>query len=507
MKLLLAVAAQVAFLVNEPSVDPGALTAALKSADDVERATAARVAAVRAIDGVVPQLRDALASETVAETAREEMRALVLLGSDDDVAFAASHLAKFPSSIDGDFAETLGRLGAPRAIDLYLRHASRLRNTLPPVGLALWGRSNQATLTASRILGASDRYGFQRVLDASKESSVPLEAGILAAALRSKSSEIVTDTLWYLIEMYAENPAALPETVRAPAAVSREGAAIDETFARAVIGRMFGAKPETRKEWLAWLRTPEGRMHVPAKKQVLGFLTMEEQRALEDERLAKLKKAPAGTTFAVRAPSFAIPIMLPRGLPEQIFEETGCRDGWLGVAGATVDRLGRVQSVDLAKVKPSRACTRALETMLRLSFADPSSFLAPFAANFLVVKAPGDASCLDEPPVDESASPAETLRPGADIKVPKVLRRVEPEFPASVRRAMKPNTPLIVVVEVLITKSGCVRDIHLLSQTQWPELNGAAATAVSRWKFEPGTMDGRPVDVVFNLTVSFRRGL
>ncbi len=35
-------------------------------------------------------------------------------------------------------------------------------------------------------------------------------------------------------------------------------------------------------------------------------------------------------------------------------------------------------------------------------------------------------------------------------------------------------------------------------------LDQAAADAVKRWRFKPGTLNGAPVDVIFNLTVNFK---
>jgi periplasmic protein TonB len=35
-------------------------------------------------------------------------------------------------------------------------------------------------------------------------------------------------------------------------------------------------------------------------------------------------------------------------------------------------------------------------------------------------------------------------------------------------------------------------------------LDQAAVEAVKRWKFKPGTLNGQPVDVIFNLTVNFK---
>jgi TonB family protein len=89
---------------------------------------------------------------------------------------------------------------------------------------------------------------------------------------------------------------------------------------------------------------------------------------------------------------------------------------------------------------------------------------------------------------------------------PKVLKRVEPQFPASARESMGPNRNVIIIVECVIAKSGCARSIRLLSQSPYPELNAAALIALAQWTFRPGYLDGKPVDVIFNLTVNFKAG-
>ena len=37
-----------------------------------------------------------------------------------------------------------------------------------------------------------------------------------------------------------------------------------------------------------------------------------------------------------------------------------------------------------------------------------------------------------------------------------------------------------------------------------PGLTDAAVAAVSRWKYEPARLHGRPVEVYYNLTINFR---
>jgi len=167
------------------------------------------------------------------------------------------------------------------------------------------------------------------------------------------------------------------------------------------------------------------------------------------------------------------------------------------------DRAGRVQTVDLGNVGADGGCKSALEAMLRLSLAEPASFVAPLAMNdLLVAKARGVVQCMDEGLVN-NARRVGAYRPGGGVKVPVVKKREEPLFPESVRQSMKGGAAL-VVLEARVSRTGCVRDIRLVKQAPWGALNGAAVMALSKWKFDPGTLDGVPVDVIFNLTISFR---
>ena len=62
----------------------------------------------------------------------------------------------------------------------------------------------------------------------------------------------------------------------------------------------------------------------------------------------------------------------------------------------------------------------------------------------------------------------------------------------------------MIVIEAVIARTGCVRDVRVIKQSPSGDLNSAAVSAISKWKFKPGTLDGQPVDVLFNLTVSYR---
>ncbi|HEX7190636.1 MAG TPA: energy transducer TonB [Thermoanaerobaculia bacterium] len=92
------------------------------------------------------------------------------------------------------------------------------------------------------------------------------------------------------------------------------------------------------------------------------------------------------------------------------------------------------------------------------------------------------------------------LRVGGDVKAPIVIRGVNPVYPDDERRN---HVSGIVILEALIGKDGRVKDAAVL-KTVSAGLDQAALDAVRQWEFKPGTLNGEPVDVLFNLTVSFR---
>lgn len=487
------------------ALDPKAdLGAALKSSDALTRATAARVALVRDSKDFVPQLREVLSAEQDATVAREVIRAIVLLGSDDDVAFTASQLRRFPLSIDTDFGEAVARIGAPRATNLYLKHVATSRDPAPAVRFALWGRAGLASGTASRFMAAGLDFAYRQVLKAAAEAGLILDSGVLLAGLRSSSAQVVTDTVWHLVELYAFDPSKVPESLREPATAARETSSTAEDLGRELLRRMLGAKAVERPEFAELLKSGPGRSLVPQSEQVRRYLTPGEMKAIEEgkESFPAAPKSPLAQT--VREPEFRLPVVLPAGLASAILAKTKCSDSWLGVVKATVDRAGRVQSLDLRKTGTFGRCEDALRTMLQLSLAEPEKITSPLeSANLVTVKPRGRAVCMDEDTPEDLLRSRGVLRVGGEVTAPKAVKRVEPHFPERVRRELK-SSSFALTMEAVITSRGCVRDIRLLTQSPWPELNGSSVVALSEWTFEPARINGVPVDVLFNLTINYK---
>jgi protein TonB len=60
-----------------------------------------------------------------------------------------------------------------------------------------------------------------------------------------------------------------------------------------------------------------------------------------------------------------------------------------------------------------------------------------------------------------------------------------------------------VILEAVIDERGNVTSVRVVKGLPMG-LDKSAIDAVSRWKFQPATLDGRPVAVYFNLTVNFQ---
>jgi protein TonB len=490
-------------------------TAALQSPVPLVRATAARVVAVRGLTALLPLLRERVAAETDATAAREQIRALALAGTAEDVALAVKASARWPASMDNALAIAVARRGGNAAVDGYLSaiRKTRMTNHAEFFRVALWGHADLIASTGSRLLAAQEERGWKGILSALEESKAAMDRGVAAASLTTKSEEIRTASLWFLVRGYAVDPTRIPDVVKEKIVAERsELSSNREDFGLELLRRMLGAERKDSPRWLAFLDTDEADQLIGRSEEpMFQYLTDEEYRVrynrceLQVQACLLPSKRSSRTipSQAVAPPAFNLPELLPAGLAEAVMAGTKCRDEWLGVATASIDPSGRVKTLALDAVDTGGSCKQAIDTLLRLSFATNTSLRSDFTGPVLLVHPARGPLCLDED-VPRDDSPATLLRVGGDITAPVVKKRVEPHFPESARAAMRGGSNVIVILECVISSDGCVRSVRLLTQSPYPELNGAAVMAISQWTFVPGRLNGRPVDVIFNLTVNFR---
>jgi len=88
---------------------------------------------------------------------------------------------------------------------------------------------------------------------------------------------------------------------------------------------------------------------------------------------------------------------------------------------------------------------------------------------------------------------------GGPITAPRVVSRVAPATPREFRDKHSAAT---ATIEAVVDESGRVVDVRFMEGH--PEWAQHLMQAVRRWRFEPATLDGKPVAVRFPITSTFR---
>jgi protein TonB len=97
--------------------------------------------------------------------------------------------------------------------------------------------------------------------------------------------------------------------------------------------------------------------------------------------------------------------------------------------------------------------------------------------------------------------PAQPVRVGGDISAPRLMQRVNPEYPVM---AMQAQIEGVVILEAVVDRRGHVETVKVLRGH--PLLEEAATDAVREWRYEPLRLNGQPTPFVLTVTVSFTLG-
>jgi hypothetical protein len=93
---------------------------------------------------------------------------------------------------------------------------------------------------------------------------------------------------------------------------------------------------------------------------------------------------------------------------------------------------------------------------------------------------------------------AQPMKVGGDVKAPIVKRRVEPKIAYD---RSKNYYQGLLMMEAIVDENGRVRSVRALNHQSGPFTQNYV-DALAQWEFDPATLDGKPVPVVFNLTVN-----
>jgi protein TonB len=103
----------------------------------------------------------------------------------------------------------------------------------------------------------------------------------------------------------------------------------------------------------------------------------------------------------------------------------------------------------------------------------------------------------DAPPVAEPEGP---IHVGGDVQKPEKINAPQPQYTEIARKARIQG---VVIVQAIINKQGDVENVKVLKGLPMG-LSEEAVKAIKKWRFKPATLNGKPVDVYYNLTVNFR---
>jgi TonB family protein len=92
-------------------------------------------------------------------------------------------------------------------------------------------------------------------------------------------------------------------------------------------------------------------------------------------------------------------------------------------------------------------------------------------------------------------------RPGWGVTTPTVIREVRPTYTPE---AMRAKIQGLVTLEVVVLRDGGPGDITVVRSLDPGGLDRQAIAAVRGWRFNPGRLNGVPVDVLVTIELSFR---
>jgi TonB family protein len=95
---------------------------------------------------------------------------------------------------------------------------------------------------------------------------------------------------------------------------------------------------------------------------------------------------------------------------------------------------------------------------------------------------------------------AKPVKVEGNVQPPKALSTSAPVYPESAKAAKIEG---ISIIETVIDESGRVRQPKIKATSGDKDLDKAAIDAVSQWTFKPATLDGKPVEVYYTLTIRF----
>jgi protein TonB len=91
-------------------------------------------------------------------------------------------------------------------------------------------------------------------------------------------------------------------------------------------------------------------------------------------------------------------------------------------------------------------------------------------------------------------------RPGGEATAPRVIAEVKPKY---TNEALFRRIQGTVVLQAVITRDGRASQIQIIRSLDSEGLDQEAIDALAQWRFEPGRVAGKPVDVLVTVMLDF----
>lgn len=498
--------------------------AALSSPVPSVRAVAARTIAVGSLGSLISDLKEALAKESDAGAAREEIRALCTVAgpvADSEALVAAK---RFSPRLDAAYVRTVARLRGLQALPVYF-------STLRELQLSSYDREVFFRLAANRYgpdllsaagslalaRGASNEWGA--ILKVASERNVSLHEGVLVAALRGEDSIVRGEAAWYLAKAHqGRPPSQSSEIVEAVSSDAPPPSDPELRFGLEMLRRVLGKPPKEDEGWIACLETnPECHLDSDLDESPLIELLTEREAEAVMRRNRRGRSEPGSlptpkSTQALSKPpppaEPAIGLRLVTGLPEGMVSDlmavSDCRSAWTSllypVAEIDFWPHGLPRQVRAAPVR-FKQCQATAEAIFLMT-AEPDDGRQPEKRGvfYLALLDTDVLACqeLDLAPDVKSTTEVRMVR--GKVTAPKLVSRVEPAYPADSRRQGHEG---LSVYEAIISPTGCVNDLHVIRSSH-PDLDITGMAAIAHWRYTPATLDGRPIRVYLTVTVTYK---
>jgi protein TonB len=208
-----------------------------------------------------------------------------------------------------------------------------------------------------------------------------------------------------------------------------------------------------------------------------------------------ISSAPASSTPFIRAPQTQQPLNVTRD---------STRGAGTTIPAAVTERISRPPAQSEPEPEPKKPALGqvhlASPTMNRAAPAQDDGAEAPsISSGNTDANAGGMDSGLSAGNGKAPAAPEMPLPIGGDVKPAKLISSVAPVYPSV---AKSQHVSGDVLIDALIDATGHVTTMKAISGPAL--LQQAAKDAIHQWKYQPATLDGKPVPMHLTVTLQFR---